>query len=68
MSSPFSSEHLADIRDGARRMAEQTRAHEGDLTEFCRQSVAAATRRDGTTLMRLRACSTTSREENKGTA
>jgi CheY-like chemotaxis protein len=31
MSSLFSSEHLADIRDGARRMVARTRAHEGDL-------------------------------------
>jgi hypothetical protein len=31
MSSPYSLEHLADIRDGARRMVERTRAHEGDL-------------------------------------
>jgi CheY-like chemotaxis protein len=34
MSSPFSFEHLADIRDGARRMVERTRAHEGDLNEL----------------------------------
>ena len=34
MSSLVSSEHLADIRDGARRMVEQTRVHEGDLTEL----------------------------------
>lgn len=33
MSSPFSFEHLADIRDGARRMVERTRAHEGDLNQ-----------------------------------
>jgi len=32
MSSPFSFEHLADIRDGARRMEQQTRAHEDDLS------------------------------------
>lgn len=34
MSIPFSFEHLADIRDGARRMLERTRAHEGDLNEL----------------------------------
>jgi CheY-like chemotaxis protein len=34
MSSPFSSEHLAHVRDDARRMLEQTRAHEGDLTQL----------------------------------
>jgi hypothetical protein len=34
MSSPLSFEHLADIRDGARRMAERTRAHEGDLNQL----------------------------------
>jgi two-component system cell cycle response regulator DivK len=34
MSSPFSFEYLADIRDGARRMVERTRAHEGDLNEL----------------------------------
>jgi two-component system, cell cycle response regulator DivK len=34
MSSPFSFEHLADIRDDARRMVEQTRAHEEDLNEL----------------------------------
>jgi two-component system cell cycle response regulator DivK len=34
MSSPFSFEHLADIRDGARRMVERTRAHEGDINQL----------------------------------
>jgi CheY-like chemotaxis protein len=34
MSSPFSFEHLADMRDGARRMVERTRAHEGDLNQL----------------------------------
>jgi CheY-like chemotaxis protein len=34
MSSPFSFEHLADIRDGARRMLERTRAHESDLNQL----------------------------------
>jgi two-component system, cell cycle response regulator DivK len=34
MSSPFSFEHLADIRDGARRIVERTRAHEGDLNRL----------------------------------
>jgi CheY-like chemotaxis protein len=34
MSSPFAFDHLADIRDGARRMVERTRAHEGDLHDL----------------------------------
>jgi two-component system cell cycle response regulator DivK len=34
MSSPFSSEPLAVIRVGARRMAERTRAHQDDLNEL----------------------------------
>jgi hypothetical protein len=34
MSSPLSLEHLAEIRDGARRMVEHTRAHEGDLNHL----------------------------------
>jgi len=34
MSSPFSFEHLADIRDGDRRMVERTRAHDGDLNDL----------------------------------
>lgn len=34
MSRPSSSEYLADIRNGARRMVEQTRAYEGDLNEL----------------------------------
>jgi two-component system, cell cycle response regulator DivK len=34
MSSPFSFEYLADIRDGARRMVERSRAHEGDLNQL----------------------------------
>ena len=34
MSSPYSLEHLADIRDGARRMVERTRGHEGDLNDL----------------------------------
>jgi CheY-like chemotaxis protein len=34
MSSSLSVEHLADIRDGARRMVEHTRDHEGDLNEL----------------------------------
>jgi CheY-like chemotaxis protein len=34
MSSPFSFEHLADIRDGARLMVERSRAHEGDLNQL----------------------------------
>lgn len=31
MSTPFSFEHLAAIRHGARRLVERSRAHEGDL-------------------------------------
>jgi len=56
MSSPYSLEHLAEIRNGARRMVERTRAHEGDLNnlvdmaeEAARQATAlsvALTRRD----------------------
>jgi hypothetical protein len=42
MSSPFSFEHLADIRDGARRMVERTRAPEGDLTQLVETSEAVA--------------------------
>jgi two-component system, cell cycle response regulator DivK len=34
MSSPFSFEYLADIRDGARRMVERSRAHEADLNQL----------------------------------
>jgi two-component system, cell cycle response regulator DivK len=34
MSSPFSFQYLADIRDGARRMVERSRAHEGDLNQL----------------------------------
>jgi CheY-like chemotaxis protein len=34
MSSPFSFEHLTDIRDAARRMMERSRAHEGDLNQL----------------------------------
>jgi CheY-like chemotaxis protein len=34
MSSPSSSQHLADIRDGARRLLDRTRAHERDLDEL----------------------------------
>ena len=56
MSTPYSFEHLADIRDGARRMLVRTRAHEGDLNhlvdmaeEIARQATAlgvALTRTD----------------------
>jgi CheY-like chemotaxis protein len=42
MSSPFSSEHLADIRDGARRVMERTRAHEGDLNELVQTAEGVA--------------------------
>jgi CheY-like chemotaxis protein len=42
MSSPFSPEHLADIRDGARRMMERTRAHEGDLDDLVNMAEGVA--------------------------
>jgi two-component system, cell cycle response regulator DivK len=42
MSSPFSSEHLAGIRDDARRMVERTRAQEGDLNELVETAEAVA--------------------------
>jgi hypothetical protein len=42
MSSPFSFEHLADIRDGARRIVERTRAHEGDLNELVETAESVA--------------------------
>ena len=34
MSTPFSFEHLAAIRHGARRLVERSRAHEGDLNQL----------------------------------
>jgi CheY-like chemotaxis protein len=40
MSSPLSFEHLADIRDGARRMVERSRLHEGDLNVETAEGVA----------------------------
>jgi hypothetical protein len=49
MSSPLSFEHLADIRDGARRMAERTRAHEGDLNQLV--ETADRVRRQATALV-----------------
>jgi CheY-like chemotaxis protein len=42
MSSPFSFEHLGDIRDGARRMVERSRAHEGDLNQLVETAEAVA--------------------------
>jgi CheY-like chemotaxis protein len=42
MSSPHSFEHLADIRDSARRMVERTRAHEGDLNRLVDTSEGVA--------------------------
>jgi CheY-like chemotaxis protein len=42
MSSPLSFEHLADIRAGARRMVERTRAHEGDLAHLVETAEGAA--------------------------
>ena len=37
-------EHLADIRDGARRMVERTRAHEGDLNQLVESAEEVARR------------------------
>jgi two-component system cell cycle response regulator DivK len=42
MSSSFSSEHLADIRAGARRMLERTLAHQGDLNELVESAEGVA--------------------------
>jgi hypothetical protein len=42
MSNPFSFEHLADIRDGARRMVERTRAHEGDGNDLVNMAEGVA--------------------------
>jgi CheY-like chemotaxis protein len=44
MSSPLCFEHLADIRDGARRMMERTRAHEGDLHQLVETAEGVARR------------------------
>jgi two-component system, cell cycle response regulator DivK len=44
MSSPYSFEHLADIRQGARRMMERTLAHEGDLNELVETAEGVARR------------------------
>jgi CheY-like chemotaxis protein len=48
MSSSFSLEHVADIRNGARRMVERTRAHEGHLNELVEAAEGVA--RQATTL------------------
>jgi hypothetical protein len=42
MSNPLSFEHLADIRDGARRMVERSRLHEGDLNRLVETAEGAA--------------------------
>jgi hypothetical protein len=42
MSSPFSFEHLADIREGARRMIERTRAHQSDLHDLVNMAEGVA--------------------------
>jgi CheY-like chemotaxis protein len=42
MSSRFSFEHLADIRDGARRMVERARAHERDLNQLVERAEGVA--------------------------
>jgi hypothetical protein len=51
MSSQFSFEHLADIREGARRMVERSRAHEGDLNQLVETAEGVA--RDATALAAL---------------
>jgi CheY-like chemotaxis protein len=51
MSSPLTFEHLADIRDGARRMVQRSRAHEADLTELVETAEGVA--RHATTLAAL---------------
>jgi len=51
MSIPFSFEHLADIRDGARRMVERTRAHEADLNDLV--DMADGVARQATALVAL---------------
>jgi two-component system, cell cycle response regulator DivK len=42
MSTLYPSEHLADIRDGARRMVDRTRAHESDLNDLVDLAQGAA--------------------------
>ena len=42
MSSPFSSQHLAGIREGARRAVEGARAHEGHRNALVEPAVAVA--------------------------
>jgi CheY-like chemotaxis protein len=51
MSSRFSFEHLAAMRDGARRMVERTRVHEGDLNQLVETAQGVA--RDATALAAL---------------
>jgi two-component system, cell cycle response regulator DivK len=55
MSNPFSFEHLADIRDGARRMVERTRAHEGDLNELVETAEGVARQATALTVALTRA-------------
>jgi two-component system cell cycle response regulator DivK len=51
MSTPFSFEHLAAIRHGARRLMEGARAHEGDLNQLV--DTAEGVARDATALAAL---------------
>jgi two-component system, cell cycle response regulator DivK len=55
MSSPFSSKHLADIRDVARRLVERTRAHEGDLNELVETAEGVARQAGALTVALTRA-------------
>ncbi len=61
MSSPFSLEHLADIRAGARRMVERTRAHEDDLNGLV--DMAEGVARHATTLAVALAAADTSADD-----
>ena len=55
MSSPFSFEHLADIREGARRMVERTRALEGDLNQLVETAEGVARQATALTVALTRA-------------
>jgi CheY-like chemotaxis protein len=55
MSTRHSFEHLADIRDGARRMVERTRAHEGDLNELVERAEGVARQATALTVALTRA-------------
>jgi CheY-like chemotaxis protein len=55
MSSSLSFDHLADIRDGARRMVERTRAHEGDLNQLVETAHGVARHATASTVALTRA-------------